>query len=141
MDNSKNVVKRLLKSQFDANLDLEFEINNKGRVWAENKHVFKLEMNSVVRKGLYFGFMEHDGLRLSMDGTFLVGPKAKKNVLQINREEMTEWLRGYALEKKAPKGYLVLKYEEHYVGCGKSNGERIWNNVPKERRIRNITSL
>ena len=134
-------MKNYLKSQFGAKIELEFEISQKGRVWAQNKPVFGFEMNSVVRKGLYFGFIEHDGLRLSMDGAQIVGPKAEKNILELNREEMTEWMRGYAFDKKAPVGYLLLKYNDHYIGCGKSNGERIWNNVPKERRIRNITFL
>ncbi len=133
---SKKIINKYLKEQFGAEINMEFEIMDNGRVWVGNNLVFGFDINSVVRKGLYFGFVEKDGLRLSIEGTQLVGPKAKKNIIELNDVEAEEWLRGYALEKKAQKGYVLLRYKNHFLGCGKSNGERIWNNVPKERRIR-----
>lgn len=133
-------INKLLKKQFGCELDLEFEEVSR-KLWVGNKKVFQYEIPFVQRKGIYFGYLEHDGVRLSIEGAQLIGPRAKKNILEIDKEELTEWLRGYALTKKAPKGYLLMKYKEHFVGCGKSNGKKIWNNIPKERRIRNITEL
>jgi len=108
--NSKNKVNKYLEDQFGVNIDLDFEIQPNGRVWVGNNHVFGYEINSVLRRGIYFGFIEDDGLRLSIEGTQLVGPVSNKNVIELDREEMTEWMRGYALNKDSPPGYLIMKY-------------------------------
>ncbi|HDD04924.1 MAG TPA: hypothetical protein ENF51_00340 [Candidatus Aenigmarchaeota archaeon] len=133
------MINRYLKKQFGVELDYRFVITGKGRVWIMNEDVYDYEMNApVVSKGLYFGFLEKDGLRLSVDGSQIVGPKAKKNVVEVNEKEAKEWLRGFSLEKQCQKGYVLLKYGRDFIGCGKSNGKIIWNTVPKERRIRNL---
>ncbi len=45
-------------------------------------------------------------------------------------------MAGEDIQVKAPLGILVIRHGRDYLGCAKSNGEKIINHVPKERRVR-----
>jgi len=128
----------LIEKQFGVTIDLSYEIRN-NRVWVMSREVknttFEIPISS---KGVYFGYIEHNGIRLSIEGSQIIGKLAKKNVLEFNEKEMHEWFNGMAIEKECDPGYLIIKYKEDFIGCGKSNGKTIWNSVPKERRIRHF---
>jgi len=85
--------------------------------------------------GLYLLKKEH-GLRLSFDATQLLQKQITKNILDINKEQYEQWIRGHDIEMQAPSGTLMIRYGNDCIGCGKSTGERIINHVPKERRLR-----
>ena len=59
-----------------------------------------------------------------------------KNIIEINNQQLQLWLRGYDLEIAAPRGIIILKYKDDLVGIGKSNEEKIFNYVPKERKLK-----
>ena len=130
----------LLKAQwgFAHKLDYVFLMNEKSRIFITNRdfarlQTEKLRINSV---GLYFGELTHNELRLTIEGSQLIGPGAEKNVVELTEEEEYEWLRGSDLKKKAPKGFVILKHKTHYLGCGKAKNGNILNFVPKTRRIK-----
>lgn len=79
---------------------------------------------------------EKFGLRISMDGTKILSEEIKKNVIEINQEEMKEWLCGKNLEVVRERGVYVVKHGDDFLGCGISDGKKIINYVPKERRVR-----
>jgi NOL1/NOP2/fmu family ribosome biogenesis protein len=131
----------IIKKQFDADVKLNyvFLINNKNRLYIVNKEVFdinidKLKINSF---GLYFGEFRGDGLRLSIEGSQLIGPKAKKNVLELDNKQAREWLKGYDSSLKSKeKGFVIIKHKNDFLGCGKVVENKILNYVPKTRRLR-----
>ena len=85
---------------------------------------------------MYFCEIKNDELRLSIEGTQLIGPTAKKNVVEITKEEMRSWLKGNNLQKETDcKGFAIIKYGNDYLGCGKIRKNEIINFVPKTRRI------
>jgi NOL1/NOP2/fmu family ribosome biogenesis protein len=86
--------------------------------------------------GIYFMKKEVDGLRLSFDATQILSNQITKNILEIGKEQLEKWIRGHDLEIKTNPGVYAIKYEDYFLGCGKSNGEKIFNYVPKERRIK-----
>ena len=45
-------------------------------------------------------------------------------------------MRGNGLALESEKGIHVIKHGEDFLGCGYSDGQKLWNFVPKERRIR-----
>ena len=93
----------------------------------------KLRINSV---GLYLGELKHGELRLSIEGSQLIGPHAKKNVVDLNSKELREWLRGTDLEKPVKEeGFVIIKSGDDYVGTGKVKEGKILNFVPKARRL------
>ena len=69
---AEKTIKRLLREQFGVEIDdLKFYIGGKSRVY-----VFKKcdeDIDSIAKhKGIYFGTLEKDGLRLSIEGSFIV---------------------------------------------------------------------
>uniref|UniRef100_A0A7J2TJI8 rRNA small subunit methyltransferase F RNA-binding PUA-like domain-containing protein n=1 Tax=Archaeoglobus fulgidus TaxID=2234 RepID=A0A7J2TJI8_ARCFL len=125
-------VRELLREQFGVDLDLEFIIKGKRRVFVSKK--CDIELKSL-HDGIYFGKIEKDGLRLSIEGSFIVGRLARKGVVEVNEEQAMKWLKGEELEIPY-KGYCIIKWGEYFLGCGKGNGKKILNFVPKDRRMR-----
>lgn len=112
-------------------MELEFSLSGKGRIYAHKKCDFPLRSKSP---GLYFGKIERDGLRLSIEGSFIVGKVAKKGVLELDEEKAIKWLSGEDIEGSYT-GYCILKWGEYFLGCGKGDGKKIRNYVPKDRRL------
>jgi len=102
----------------------------------------KLRIDSA---GLYFGeIMENREIRLSIEGSQLIGPMAEKNIADLDDGETKLWLSGADLEKDVKaEGFLILKNKNRetgkydFLGCGKYKKEekKILNYVPKTRRI------
>jgi NOL1/NOP2/fmu family ribosome biogenesis protein len=126
-----NKVIEFLKEQFGVDLDFEFTVKGKRKVYAMKKCDLKLRS---LQDGIYFGKIEEDGLRLSIEGSFLVGKIAKKGIVEVNDEQAIRWLKGEELEIPY-RGYCILKWGEYFIGCGKGNGNKILNFVSKDRRV------
>jgi NOL1/NOP2/fmu family ribosome biogenesis protein len=91
----------------------------------------------VETLGLYAINNQQDQIRLTIEGVQLFKDQITKNILELNKEQADQWLRGIDLDIKSDSNFKVLKYKKDFIGCGKSTGERITNFVPKERRIKN----
>ncbi len=145
--NSKQLkqIKQLLKSQFDAVFDFSQYatlISPKNKIYIANKDIFtkidleKLKINSI---GMYFAHIKNNELRLSLDGSQLVGPIAKKNIIEIDDKELKQWIQGIDLDKNissADNNFIIIKHNNDYIGCGKIMQNKILNFVPKTRRIK-----
>lgn len=131
----KETIASLLEKQFgipkETIFDLEFEERGKRRVY-----VFKNCGIDVptYHYGIYFGTLEDKGLRLSIEGCFLVGKFAKRNVLDVDDETALKWMRGEDIPCNL-KGYVIVRWKGFFLGCGKSNGRTLRNFVPKNRRV------
>ena len=75
-------------------------------------------------------------LRPSIDATHILASQITKSTINLTEEQAQQWLKGYDLEISTQRGTVVLKYNDDTLGCGKSNGERIFNHVPKDRRLK-----
>lgn len=129
----------MLESQFGfaSGLDYVFLMNNRDRVFIVNHDVSKIDfeklrINSI---GLYFGELRNNEIRLSIEGSQIIGPYASKNMLEISKEHAIEWLQGKDLDIDAEDGYKILKHNNDYIGCGRASGGKIINFVPKNRRL------
>ncbi|PIN78194.1 hypothetical protein COV15_00105 [Candidatus Woesearchaeota archaeon CG10_big_fil_rev_8_21_14_0_10_34_12] len=88
--------------------------------------------------GIYLLKIEPDGLRLSIEATHMLKEQIKKNILELNKSQVQEWLRGNDVEVEDEQtGYVVIKHKEDFYGCGKLSNKILRNFVPKERRIKN----
>ncbi len=139
----RNRIGNMLKEQFGIEeIDLNFKEMGKGRIYAYTNCELEFKVRKVSQ-GIYFGTIEKDGLRLSIEGAFLVGPKAKKNVVEINKHEAERWMMGEDLERDLEgenleakdSKYVILKSGSYFLGCGRVKGSKIINFVPKNRRI------
>jgi len=89
--------------------------------------------------GLYLLRQEGENdLRLSFDAPLILKEQISKNIIEITDEQFQLWIKGNDIEfdKEITKGNVVLKYQSHFVGCGKSNGLKVFNYVPKDRRLK-----
>jgi len=142
---NKKEIKRiisLLKEQwgFDGELDYAFLQNDKGKVFIVNKDVSKIDFEKVRINsiGMYFGMVHDDGVRLSIEGSQLIGHFVKKNILELDEKGMKEWLAGEDLIMNIDKGYYIIKNGDDFLGTGKATGEKVLNFVSKTRRVRVI---
>ena len=136
----KKLFLRKLKDQFDFSVKIEDNLlrSDKGKIFLISKDVSKvdfkdLRVNSV---GMYLGRDDKE-IRLSIEGSQLIGPKAKKNVHPVNEREMENWMAGDEIDcNEEYEGFVILKYNDDFIGCGKYSNRKILNYVPKERRIK-----
>lgn len=134
----------LIKQQWaaDINVDFVFLLNEKNNdIFVAERDIFKVDFEqlNVDSLGLYFGEMKKGNLRLSIEGSQLVGPAAKKNVVELDKGETTLWFRGFDLEKKLSEkeaqGYVLVKHNNRFMGTGRIKENRILNFTPKARRV------
>lgn len=140
--NSKEVrsIKELIKKQWgcDFSTELAWLLSEKDRIYLITRDVEKIDMSKlrVDVMGLYFGELKGDELRLSVEGSQLVGPLATKGILELDDAEARAWLKGQDFEKKTDiPGFVIMKNKDDFLGCGKVKNNRVLNFMPKNRRI------
>ena len=141
--NSKEIkeVTKLIGDQWDSDLKLDYGFlkSAKNRIFLINKEISKIDLTKlrINSMGMYFCELDERGIRLSIEGSQLIGPHAKKNVVEINSLESRNWLRGEDLEKEclSISGSVIIKNKNDFLGCGKYNNGKILNFVSKTRRI------
>ena len=141
--NSKEikVIMREINDQwgFDKKLDYVFLKNNKDKIFITTRNISKIDLDKIRINsiGLYFCEISN-GLRLSMDGSQIIGPGATKNVAEINKETAKKWINGENIEFKENKdqsSFQIIKYGDDFLGTGRLKNGIITNFIPKARRV------
>ena len=134
----KKQVVKLIKEQFGCDYDFEeVFISSKNKLFITTKDIAKVNLDElrINNLGLYFGEL-YDCLRLSMEGAQIIGRLAKKNVLELNDSNAARWLAGENIELNTEMhGYVIVKNKDDILGCGKVSKNKLYNYVPKERRV------
>ena len=133
----------LIKNQWGASADMTYAFlkTDKGKIYVVNSDISRLELGKlrINSIGLYFAEIRDGGIRLSIEGSQIIGPKSKKSVLELNDNEAKEWMRGNDLEMKGDfSGFLIIKHKEDFLGCGKYANGKILNYIGKARRVNSI---
>jgi len=118
-------------------LDYAFLMNSQGKIYLSEKEVFSLDLKKirVDTLGMYFGEMKNNELRLSIEGSQLVGPYAKKNVVELSDSDARNWIRGEDIEISLDHpAFVIIKNKKDFIGTGKCSEKSILNFVPKARR-------
>ncbi|MFA5175989.1 MAG: hypothetical protein WC413_01875 [Candidatus Nanoarchaeia archaeon] len=141
--NKKDYTKILekIEKQFDTE-KLVFEygfIQVKDKIYLISRDLARINYKDlrINNIGLYFCTLEKDGIRMSIEGSQLIGNKAKK-VLELDNGELKLWLSGIPIENKQGSGYYLVKNGNDFYGCGKIKENILHNYVPKERRIKEL---
>jgi NOL1/NOP2/fmu family ribosome biogenesis protein len=140
--NSKETkeITRHLREQFgfDGKLSFVFLRNNKERIYITTRNIENIDLKSlrIDSMGLYFAKIYSDGLRLTIEGTQLIGPKCRKNVVSISLGQKHDWLLG----KDIPVGtkdncFILLRWNNDYLGCAKVKNGVALNSVPSARTL------
>ena len=115
--------------------------SEKNKIYMLTKEIDKLELEKfkISSIGLYIAEMKNAQVRLSIEGSQLIGPTATQNVVEITMEELKRWLQGQDLERAGSwEGFVILKHKKDFVGSGKYKEGIIMNYVPKARRLREV---
>jgi len=135
--NIKKILKELSNLYGIRNLKLNYLFfkNPQNKIYIINKDYNKLKDSKFNAIGLYFAKRELPGLRLSIEGSQIIGPLATKNIFEIKD------LKDYMTSKNIPcdkklKSFVIIKHKEDYLGSGLYKQEKILNYLPKERRLK-----
>ena len=120
--------------------DFAWFINKEGKIYILQKDAKPLVYRNVQRFGLYIAKVEKDGIRLSVEGTHIFGPLAKKKILEVDE---SKWMIGEDIKVniKYEKGFYIVKGKYDFLGSAKIKDFIAKNFLPKNRRLPMKTDL
>ncbi|MFP4117675.1 MAG: methyltransferase RsmF C-terminal domain-like protein [Candidatus Woesearchaeota archaeon] len=122
--------------------DLVFIRKPSGKIFICNKDAAMMEQDMKVRiysLGNYFGKEEKDSLRVSIEGSQLIGRHSDKNVLELDDAKIKEWIKGEDVDVPDDHdGFCLVKQGKDFFGCGNEKRGKLLNHIPKARRIKNM---
>ena len=135
----KEIVQRI-NSQWDAGFSTELAMlrNNENKIFLMNGEVAVLDISHlrINSMGLYVAEVSSDSVRLSIEGSQLIGPQARRNVVEISKEEAGRWLMGEDLEQQVEwRGFVIVRHHDDFLGCGCAAKGKVLNYVGKNRRV------
>ncbi len=116
--------------------------NAKQKIFITNMALSKIDLDQlrVNSIGLYVGEFKDNKMRLSIEGAQLIASNAEKNILELDEAQSKTWMAGLDIPVTksgfAAGEFIILKHKMDVFGCGKFNGEKIFNYIPKERRLK-----
>ncbi|MEM4260674.1 MAG: hypothetical protein QXG00_05550 [Candidatus Woesearchaeota archaeon] len=142
--NSKElkVITKILKEQFgyDNEMNYYFFRNTKNKIYIINKEIARLNINNlrIDTFGLYLGEVYNNELRLSIEGSQIIGPLSKKNIVEIPDYQVGSWMKGEDIDYsgKEIKGFVIVKNNKDFFGCGKIQDRKIRNYISKARKLK-----
>lgn len=123
---------------FKEKLPYAFLKNNQDKLYIIHRDVDEIDAQDlhIDTLGLYFATQYPEALRLSMEGSQILGVNAHKNILDLTKEQTKSWFRGEDLEVPSElNGFQILRSGPDYLGCGKASKGKLYNYLPKTRRI------
>ncbi len=116
---------------------------SKGKIYMISRGLGDINWTKLTidRVGLYIARLKDKTIRLTIEGSQIIGPLAKKNIIEIDNKQLKSWFLGEDLDisdNGKESGFVILKNNDDFVGCGKVTSEKILNFVPKARRAKLI---
>jgi NOL1/NOP2/fmu family ribosome biogenesis protein len=153
--NSKE--KRELKKKLAENYDFEGEIEGFILLSTKEERVYVLSGAELLpdkfdkearvdRAGLYIGKIISNGVLLNVEGSQIIGPLAKKNILEIDDSHLEPWLKGEdfsLLEKEksllsSESGIFIVKHKDDFFGSAIIKNGSDLNQISKSRQLKNV---
>ena len=110
----------------------------KGEFWITTREAIEFEFNAPVRYGFKFAQTFGKGFRLSTAAIQTFGHLATSNTVEVNKDEMEEFIRGKDLKNRwgIYEGQVIVKYGRFPLGSAIASKEKLKNQVPVARRIK-----
>ncbi len=132
-----------LKTHFGVQLENGFAylLSTKNNLYMVTRQlqdvdIKRLRISSI---GLYIGEWRKEELRFSIEGSQLLGHKASKSIIDLSSEEVGQWMRGQPLNKITNEtGYVLVRHNKDYLGCGRVKDGSLLNFVPKTRWVKEL---
>ena len=145
---TKHIIEKLLEQfgyQYDkTSQEYVFLMNkdNKINIISRKVEVLPYQEMKIDSLGMYFGELYKDSLRLSIEGCQLIGPRSTKNIIELNKDQMIEWIKGGDIDyEEIGRDFVIVKYTDNtnrqtdYLGSGRYKDGKIINYVSKSRRL------
>ncbi|MFW5852701.1 MAG: methyltransferase RsmF C-terminal domain-like protein, partial [Nanoarchaeota archaeon] len=142
---AKKLLFAMFKGQWETEIDTLKEYvfirKSSGKVFVMNKESAEV-LNSmnirVYSYGNYLGTILNDSFRVSIEGSQLLGPLSKKNIIELDDERIKGWIQGEDIaiseeEASYVRGFCLVKSGDDFYGCGKATSDSLLNYVPKPR--------
>ncbi|MFT4303444.1 MAG: methyltransferase RsmF C-terminal domain-like protein [Candidatus Woesearchaeota archaeon] len=113
--------------------------SDKNKIYIVNNLIkeFDFSQMRINSFGLYLCEINRGNIRLSIEGSQLLGKHCKKNILEIDEEISKQWMMGNDIpSEKEFNGFVIIKNNNDYMGSGKYKEGVILNFVSKQRRIK-----
>ncbi|HLC96113.1 MAG TPA: hypothetical protein VJH97_02225 [Candidatus Nanoarchaeia archaeon] len=123
---------------YTGKLDFVFLLSEKNKVYLVNKEIegINLQKLRVNSYGMYIAEWREHEVRLSIEGSQLVGPFCSKNVLEVDTKTAREWLKGVDIDYNGElEGFVIIKNGDDHLGSGRVVPGKILNYVSKVRRL------
>jgi NOL1/NOP2/fmu family ribosome biogenesis protein len=115
-----------------------FFISDKNKVYIVNMKIGEIPLDNIRLNshGLYFCEMSDEKIRLSIEGSMIIGKHATKGILELDNATARLWMKGNDIECDAGlNGFAIIKNGNDFLGCGKCVNGKVYNYIPKVRRI------
>lgn len=141
--NSKEIknINKELEDRFGVNLPKEnvYLMNDKDRLYISTRMIEEIDVRNirVNSYGIYIMTILGSNMRLSIEGSQILGPDATKNVIVLDDDDADLWMKGRDLGcSKGIHGIFIIRNEKgDFMGSGSAKEGKLLNYVPKERRI------
>ena len=136
---TKQIITKIKQQYNIKKLELDYIfLKNKERILVVSDKLSKVDLSNlnINAIGLYFANVTNK-IRLTIEGSQIIGSLATSNVLEINEEQLKDYFDGNDLNTdKTFKDFVILKYKDMFLGTGKYKESKIINFFPKERRVK-----
>jgi NOL1/NOP2/fmu family ribosome biogenesis protein len=145
---TKHILEKLSEQygyEYDrAEQEYVFLMNKDNRIYliSRNIELIPYQEMRIDSIGMYFGEMYKESLRLSIEGSQMIGLRATKNIIEIDETQMLDWVKGADLEyEDMGKDFLIIKYKnketgkDDFLGAGRYKEGKIMNYVSKSRKL------
>ncbi|MFT4312114.1 MAG: hypothetical protein ACMXYF_02695 [Candidatus Woesearchaeota archaeon] len=134
---------------YEQRLSGSLYINKEQKIFLFVDQPIDFESLRVNSFGLYIGEYndDHTQMRLSIEGSQLIGPHAQTNCLVLDDEYFTKWICGQdiqideSLEQQVHQmqGYIIICNKKNdFCGCARLKNGMLLNFVPKIRRLKTV---
>jgi NOL1/NOP2/fmu family ribosome biogenesis protein len=137
----------MLQEQYDCQaLDMFFFCHN-NRLSCISQDIVKIQFESLPlnSRGMQFGEYTPDKslIRLSIEGAQIVAKTAKKNILTLTAQQLSEWISGKDMDiqpdmqeqLQSTDGFVLVVHKNDCYGVGRAKNGKLLNFIPKARRI------
>ncbi len=109
--------------------------SGKKRIRLLTKEAAEFDVRDVIR-GVYLAKKAPYGYIISVEGSYIIGRRASRHIVELSEEEFDRWMRGENVELElSEKGVYLVKFGPVFAGSGYYNGEVLVNLVPKSRTV------
>jgi NOL1/NOP2/fmu family ribosome biogenesis protein len=131
---------------YEGRIDLVLLLSEKKErlhLFTKDLALLDLEGLRIDSMGVYFGTYVDGKLRLTIEGSQLIGPACTRNVVALAKAQMQRWLSGESLPLEGIEGgdalergaFVLLRCGGDFLGCGKVGATQVHNYIPKTRYI------